>query len=241
MRTLNSHCYPSKLGRPANHRILTLARSAAAEAPRTCCRDTSYQKIFLSCSGFRNWGPEKGEKAKKKRRNLEGSLRSEIEGHGRIRRPFWAKFPASSTGRVWSATRHEGVGWGAQGGGAAVQCNASKGFLFFFSFLFFFFYLSLLRWLLCCCDVCVSWFLVSNSKGFYPFGQLLSLYLCMYMKGPERLITYEQHSYLLKKDFFFFFYLNTFWSPYYTTFCFGFYKIILKTWKYILFIFVSYL
>lgn len=134
MGTLNSHCYPSKLGRPANHRILTLARSAAAEAPRTCCRDTSYQKIFLSCSGFRNWGPEKGEKAKKKRRNLEGSLRSEIEGHGRIRRPFWAKFPASSTGRVWSATRHEGVGWGAQGGGAAVQCNASKGFPFLFCF-----------------------------------------------------------------------------------------------------------
>ena len=76
--------------------------------------------------------PKKGEKRIRKRRKLEGSLRSEIKGHGRIRRPFWAKFPASSTGRVWSATRHEGVGWGAQGGGAAVQCNASKGFLFFF-------------------------------------------------------------------------------------------------------------
>ena len=63
-------------------------------------------------------------KAKKKRRKIEGSLESEMEGHGQIRRPFWTKFPASSTGRVGSATRHEGLVGREQK--EVLQCNAMQ-------------------------------------------------------------------------------------------------------------------
>jgi len=101
--------------------------------------------------------PKKGEKRIRKRRKLEGSLRSEIKGHGRIRRPFWPKFPASSTSQGGSETRQEGVGREE-----VLQCNAMQARVFLFCFVFLLF-LSLLWWLLCC--VCVSWFLVSNNQG----------------------------------------------------------------------------
>lgn len=82
--------------------------------------------------------PKKGEKRIRKRRKLEGSLRSEIKGHGRIRRPFWPKFPASSTSQGGSETRQEGVGREE-----VLQCNAMQARVFLFCFVFLLF-LSLL-------------------------------------------------------------------------------------------------
>jgi len=65
---------------------------------------------------------------------------SDMEGHGQIRRPFWTKFPASSTGRVGSATRHEGLVGREQKEVlqcSPMQCSASEGFSFTFFYYFF--------------------------------------------------------------------------------------------------------